>query len=172
MKLKKFIILLFTILISFSFIGCQEEYTNEQNMEAVEKYPELIKLEKNLKKKFPFPKDKQECIRFDLSEYEDENYIHVQLSFKETVTKKQLVEALQYTAKEIKSFSDDNISMDGLISYTEDETFSGTKGFMEVFYTNGAEKGSWEIVKIPSNKRESFDPDDVEEGKAIEYFEN
>lgn len=169
MKLKKIGILLFIFLISFSFAGCQkeEEYTNEKNMEAVEKYPQLIKVEKQLKKQFPFPKEDTDCIRLSVPE----DYIFVDLFFKETVTKKQMVDAIQYTMKEIRSFSSDEFIISSKVSYTEEEKHTADiKGFMRVFCAEGAEGGSWEIY-TSSNERKKFDPDAVEEGQAVDYFQ-
>lgn len=50
MKLKKFGILFCILVVFFSLSGCekQEEYTNEQNMEVVKEFPQLINVKKYL----------------------------------------------------------------------------------------------------------------------------
>lgn len=157
MRLKKLGILLFIFLISFSFAGCEK---NEREKKAIGKY---------LKENFPAPEKESDLIHFT----ERENSLFVSLYFKESITKKEMIDAIKYTEEQINSFHESSYTIQAGVKYKDDGEWDydmyERKGKIKVYYYDMIEKGGWEI-EIHPNKWEAFNPNDIDEGEPLEDF--
>lgn len=161
MKLKRIIILFCIFLISFSFAGCEK---NGREKKAIGKY---------LKENFPAPEKESDVIYFSFTE--DKEFLFVSLYFKESITKKEMINAIIYTEKQINLFHKSSYVIQAGAKYTDDGEWDydmyERKGKIKVYYHNMRKKEGWEIETHPG-KWEAFNPDDIDEEEPLEDFTN
>lgn len=213
MKLKKLVIAVLSIALLFSAAACREKEVEQPKQEEskIEKTKQKVKQEiimpttEELFERFPRLKEIQEYLLNNYSSLNREvqekkegrlpidffckiegdkvTLIQPILSFDETVTKKEMIKAVEYISKEVDKLLSENpmvyFMASGNIVFTKEgvlnESLLKKRGGVTLDYSRagkGAEarvKLQWK-EKIDINTWVPFDPEEVKEGEELAYF--
>lgn len=162
--------------------------------DVVDMFPQLKEVREYLLDNYPLTREEQEKQLFrtkgfeslPISFYYDDRMengeyikqVTTNLFFEKTVTKKQMVEAINYVSEKMKEIflEDEEITVHivAFVGYTEDgilqeNLYLETEAFSLEYKRNASENVKWEIRTAP-NKWIPFDPNGVQEGEKPRVF--